>query len=75
VVKSLDSFDFLAIPSLNENMVLDLARSEFLSRRENLLVLGNSGTGKTHIALLSAWLPASVVTVCASLQRLRWSAN
>jgi DNA replication protein DnaC len=51
VVKSLDSFDFLAIPTLNKNMVLDLARSEFLSRRENLLVLGNSGTGKTHIAL------------------------
>ncbi len=51
VVKSLDSFDFLAIPSLNKNMVLELARSEFLSRRENLLVLGNSGTGKTHIAL------------------------
>jgi DNA replication protein DnaC len=51
VVKSLDSFDFLAIPSLNKNMVLDLARSEFLSRRENLLVLGNSGIGKTHIAL------------------------
>jgi DNA replication protein DnaC len=51
VVKSLDSFDFLAIPTLNKNMVPDLARSEFLSRGENLLVLGNSGTGKTHIAL------------------------
>ena len=51
VIKSLDSFDFLAIPSLNKAMVLELARSEFLPRRENALLLGNSGTGKTHIAL------------------------
>ena len=51
VVKSLDSFDFLAIPSLNKTMVLELARCEFLARRENVLLLGNSGTGKTHIAL------------------------
>ncbi len=51
VVKSLDSFDFLAIPSLNKTLVLELARCEFLTRRENVLLLGNSGTGKTHIAL------------------------
>ncbi len=51
VVKSLDSFDFLAIPSLNKTLVLELARCEFLARKENLLLLGNSGTGKTHIAL------------------------
>ena len=51
VVKSLDTFDFLAIPSLNKALVLDLARSEFIERKENVLALGNSGTGKTHIAL------------------------
>ena len=51
VVKSLDSFDFLAIPSLNKPLVLELARCEFLSRKENLLLLGNSGTGKSHVAL------------------------
>jgi len=50
VTKSLDSFDFLAMPTLNKAMVLELA-CEFLSRRENVLLLGNSGTGKTHIAL------------------------
>ncbi len=50
-VKSLDSFDFLAIPSLNKALVLDLARGEYIERRENVIVLGNSGTGKTHIAL------------------------
>ena len=51
VPKSLDSFDFLAMPTLNKAMVLGLARSEFLARRENVLLPGNSGTGKTHIAL------------------------
>jgi DNA replication protein DnaC len=51
VVKTMDSFDFLAIPSLNKTMVLELARCEFLTRRENVLLLGNSGTGKSHIAL------------------------
>jgi DNA replication protein DnaC len=51
VTKSLDSFDFLALPTLNKAMVLELTRCEFLSRKENVLLLGNSGTGKTHIAL------------------------
>ena len=51
VVKTLDSFDFLAMPSVNKTLVLELARCEFLARRENVLLLGNSGTGKTHIAL------------------------
>ena len=50
-VKSLDSFDFAAIPSLNKTLVLELARSEYVARRENIIALGNSGTGKTHIAL------------------------
>ena len=50
-VKSLDSFDFTAILSLNKTLVLELARSEYLARKENILLLGNSGTGKTHIAL------------------------
>jgi DNA replication protein DnaC len=51
VVKTLDTFDFLAIPSANKTLVLDLARCEFISRKENLLLPGNSGTGKTHLAL------------------------
>ena len=42
---------FPAIPSLNKRLVLELARSEYLDRRENVLALGNSGTGKTHLAL------------------------
>jgi DNA replication protein DnaC len=31
--------------------VLDLARCEFIERKENILALGKSGTRKTHIAL------------------------
>jgi len=50
-VKSLDSFDFTAIPSLNKTLVLELARSEYVARRENVIAVGNSGTGKTHVAL------------------------
>jgi len=42
VVKTLDTFDFLAISSANKTLVLDLARCQFLSRKENLLLLGNS---------------------------------
>jgi DNA replication protein DnaC len=50
-VKSFDTFDFAAIPSLNKMLVLELARSEYILRRENIIALGNSGTGKTHVAL------------------------
>ena len=50
-VKSLDSFDFKAMPSLNKMLVRELARCEYVDRRENVIALGNSGTGKTHIAL------------------------
>ena len=50
-VKSLDSFDFLALPSLNKALVLELARSEYVARRDNIIAVGNSGTGKTHIAI------------------------
>jgi DNA replication protein DnaC len=32
-------------------MVLELARCEYVARRENVIAVGNSGTGKTHIAL------------------------
>ena len=49
--KSLDTFDFLSMPSLNKALVLELARCEYIERNHNVIALGNSGTGKTHIAL------------------------
>ena len=50
-VKSLNTFDFLAIPSVNKALVMELARCEYIERRESVIAVGNSGTGKTHIAL------------------------
>ena len=49
-VKSLGAFDFPAIPSLNKVLVMELARCEYIGRRENVIAVGNSGTGKTHVA-------------------------
>jgi len=49
--KSLDSFDFKIMPSLNKPLTMDLARCDYVGRRENIIALGPSGTGKTHIAL------------------------
>jgi DNA replication protein DnaC len=50
-VKGLDSFDFAAVPSLEKDFVLELARCEYVARRENIVVVGNAGAGKTHVAL------------------------
>ena len=49
--KTLDAFDFLIIPSVNKPLVMDLARGGFIDRHENVIAVGNSGTGKTHLAL------------------------
>ena len=52
-VKSLDSFDFRVNPTLNKSLVLELAlvRSEYIEPSENIVAVGPSGTGETHIAL------------------------
>lgn len=75
-VKSLDSFDFTAIPSLNKMMVLDLARCEWIERKDNAIALGPSGTGKTHVALglgLAACqkgMPTAFVTAAALVHEM-----
>jgi len=50
VVKTIDTFDFASRPSLNENLVRELLRGEYLEKKENILMVGNPGTGKTHLA-------------------------
>jgi len=50
VIKTLDTFDFKAQPSINEALVRELARGEYLQKRENILLVGNPGTGKSHLA-------------------------
>jgi DNA replication protein DnaC len=65
-VKTLEAFDFAAAPALNKPLVLDLARSEFVERRENLLLVGGPGTGKTHPAT------ALGVEACGRGKRVRF---
>ena len=48
--KSLATFDFLARPSINKILMLELARCSFIDERENVLFIGNPGTGKSHLA-------------------------
>jgi len=48
--KTLDSFDFAAQPSINKTLVAELARCLYLDHRENILLVGSPGTGKTHLA-------------------------
>ncbi len=50
VVKTLDTFDFKAQPSINQELVRELIRGEYMDRCENILLIGNSGTGKSHLA-------------------------
>ena len=50
VVKTIDTFDFTSQASLNEPLVRELLRGEYIDKRENVLLMGNSGTGKTHLA-------------------------
>ncbi|PTY83190.1 ATP-binding protein, partial [Heyndrickxia sporothermodurans] len=50
VHKTLDTYDFSLMPSLNRNRFLTLAKGEFVEKKENIIFLGNSGTGKTHLA-------------------------
>jgi DNA replication protein DnaC len=64
--KTLDGFDFTARPSLNKPLVLDLVRGDYLSRRENILLVGPSGTGKTHLAL------ALAIAACGQGRRVRF---
>lgn len=51
ILRTLDEFDFAAIPSLKRAQVLELARGEYIQRRENIALIGSIGTGKTHIAI------------------------
>jgi DNA replication protein DnaC len=50
VLKELADFDFSAIPQLNKQRVLDLARGEYILKVEPIILVGNPGLGKTHIS-------------------------
>lgn len=67
VVKTLDTFDFTAQPSINEHLVRELARGEYIEKHENVLFIGNSGSGKTHLACALAF------AACAQGRRVRFT--
>jgi DNA replication protein DnaC len=65
-LKLISEFDFTAQPTINRLLVLDLMRCDYISKRENVLLIGSSGTGKTHIATSLA------VEACAQGKRVRF---
>jgi DNA replication protein DnaC len=48
--KTLEDFDFEAQPSLNRVLISELTRCEYIDRREAVILVGNPGSGKTHVA-------------------------
>jgi DNA replication protein DnaC len=69
VLKELSDFNFSEIPSLNKAQILDLARGEYLQRRETIIFIGNPGLGKTHLATGIA------LEACRQRRKVRfWSA-
>ncbi len=49
-LKELKDFDFEFQPSINKQQILDFTTLRFLERKENIVFLGTSGVGKTHLA-------------------------
>jgi DNA replication protein DnaC len=55
VIKTIDTFDFKFQPSINEQLVRELMRGEYIDKKENVLFIGKSGAGKTHLACALAF--------------------
>ncbi len=66
-LKTLDSFEFAAIPSLNKQAVLELTKGHYLDARENVILVGPTGTGKTHISI------ALGIAACRQGKRVRFT--
>jgi DNA replication protein DnaC len=66
LLKELADFDFSCVPSLNKQHVLDLARGNYLPKAEPILLVGNPGLGKTHVAISLA------LAACRQGQRVRF---
>ncbi|TEB06338.1 IS21-like element helper ATPase IstB [Pelotomaculum propionicicum] len=69
-IKTLEGFDFAVIPALNKQKVLQLSQCNFVKQKENVALLGNSGTGKTHLSI------ALALCACRHGYRVRyWNAS
>lgn len=65
--KALEGFDWDFQPTLDKSLVLELARLDFVRRHDDLVITGNSGTGKSHI------LKAFAVRACEQGVRMRYA--
>ena len=50
-VKKLEDFDFSFQPTIDQKVIADLATCQFINSKENIILVGQSGTGKTHLAI------------------------
>ena len=66
VLKELADFDFSRVPSVSKPRVLDLARGSYIPAAEPILLVGNPGLGKTHLAI------ALALTACRQSYRVRF---
>lgn len=51
VRKDLDTFDFAAAPGIRKQKILELSRGAWIDGKTNCVLVGSSGTGKTHLAI------------------------
>lgn len=49
--KTLEDYDFSFQPSVSENQIKEICNLSFIERKENIVFIGNSGVGKTHLAV------------------------
>lgn len=49
-MKTVEDFDFEFQPCINKKEILEMAKLGFIDRQENILFVGSSGVGKTHLA-------------------------
>jgi DNA replication protein DnaC len=66
VIMTLDQYDFSLMPQLNRSLILELAQGRYLADHENILLAGDIGTGKTHVATSLA------VAACQQSYRVRF---
>jgi DNA replication protein DnaC len=51
LMKTLEGFTYEAAPELDRRLIRDLASGEYIRERKNVILMGKSGTGKTHLAI------------------------
>ena len=54
-IKTLEQFDFDFTVGVNRRQIEELSSMEFVKRKENIILLGQSGVGKTHLAIALAY--------------------